>query len=603
MAALFNHSLHDNPIVIAPDVTNILNGFQNIGKALTNYSQATVSDESLEKFAGISVTLMNAPNDAWLDEPEFVKTGVILHTMEQIVTSSLRSFNETDFVLTNPSMTICRLRASGQIKFPKTGTQINSSMVGAHIYLPDIPTDVKYSVIIYHQLAQKVHLRNKEGLNISDKKMTSPIVSVSLPHVKISKPIELTFSHPGNFSRPTCAFLNTSLNGGQLGIWSTTGCVVNKLSNTTHTTCSCDHLTNFGLLMSPFVPGEEIFALDIISISGCSISILSLVLNLIVYSLVWRQVKDERSVLHVNLSACLLIGYIIFIAGFDRTNDVMCTVVAACLHFFFLSAVFIMLAEGINIVRMVVFVFTRTTKSFLRYLLLISYGIPVIIVGISLGVTKTEGYGRQDSCWLSVKDGLFWAFAGPVIFVNSINGVIIVVVVVTMQRSQMIRAQSIQLKIKSALHSIGVLSPILGITWLIGVFSVNEQTIVLQYIFAIINASQGLLIFLLHCVFQCQVRDALKLWIRKRFPGEVRLTNQKGLTQNNDKTESTNYSTSQNMFDVSETKVVEPHPDAEQHANMHKYENCAHLQSEKMCVQKSQENLTTEVALVENTKL
>ncbi|XP_059174380.1 mucin-17-like [Physella acuta] len=528
MAALYDLSLQNNSKISAPEIASIIGDFEIIGKTLAS-SNADVSNETLEMFAEVSSRLTSADSEAWKDEPGLVKTATFLHSMEQIVKSSLRSFNGTSSVIEKyPSLVICRFRGRGNITFP--WTNVNSSLVAeseVQIYLPlgDREDDKNqlYSVIIYNQLAQKINLnpqvQNKfEQGHLLGKSITSPIISVSILHTPTQRPIELTFSHKKNFSRPSCGFLKTE---NQLGLWSTSGCVV-KSENMTHVVCFCQHLTNFGLLLSLRGYNEEIFALSLISMIGCSLSMLGLALTLIVFSLVWRQVKDDRTVLHVNLSVCLFIGYTLFLTGMDKTDhEVGCTIVAVCLHYFFLSAIFLMLAEGLNIVRLIIIVFTSSSKSFVRYLLLISYGIPMVIVAISLAITKAQGYGGRSSCWLSVETGLIWSFGAPVLLVILVNGVILVVAIRKIQNSQIIRNLSTQQRIKSILRAFGVLTPLLGLTWLFGIFSINSQTIAFQYIFALLNSTQGIFIFVFHCLLQKKTRDALKLWWKRQFPGEL----------------------------------------------------------------------------------
>lgn len=44
-----------------------------------------------------------------------------------------------------------------------------------------------------------------------------------------------------------------------------------------------------------------------------------------------------------------------------------------------------------------------------------------------------------------------------------------------------------------------VLIVLLGLTWGFGLFYVNEQSVVMAYIFTVLNSLQGLLIFIFHC--------------------------------------------------------------------------------------------------------
>ncbi|KAH3727832.1 hypothetical protein DPMN_053777 [Dreissena polymorpha] len=43
---------------------------------------------------------------------------------------------------------------------------------------------------------------------------------------------------------------------------------------------------------------------------------------------------------------------------------------------------------------------------------------------------------------------------------------------------------------RTGVRSVCILLPVLGLTWLIGIFSVNRDTLVFQYLFAISNSLQ-----------------------------------------------------------------------------------------------------------------
>ncbi|CAC5379423.1 unnamed protein product [Mytilus coruscus] len=117
--------------------------------------------------------------------------------------------------------------------------------------------------------------------------------------------------------------------------------------------------------------------------------------------------------------------------------SVVCTAIAVALHYLFLLDFALMLAEGIQVAIMVVIIFR--TKSILQWLLPLCYIIPAVIVSISAGVTKLQGYGNSQ-------------LAG--------------------------------------IKSICVIFPLFGITWILGAFSVNEDLVVFQYLFAVCNSLQ-----------------------------------------------------------------------------------------------------------------
>lgn len=124
--------------------------------------------------------------------------------------------------------------------------------------------------------------------NVS-KVLNSKVISASLGkgrHIQLKEPVKLTFKHlkTENVSNPACVFWDYTTNA-----WSEEGCHVEKTtSNTTHTTCYCDHLTNFAILMdvhAVYLPIEHEIALQIITYVGCIISIVCLVLAIITFQL------------------------------------------------------------------------------------------------------------------------------------------------------------------------------------------------------------------------------------------------------------------------------------------------------------------------------
>ncbi|XP_053397662.1 adhesion G-protein coupled receptor F1-like isoform X2 [Mercenaria mercenaria] len=71
-------------------------------------------------------------------------------------------------------------------------------------------------------------------------------------------------------------------------------------------------------------------------------------------------------------------------------------------------------------------------------------------------------------------------------------------------------------KIKTSFRSLCVLVPVLGLSWILGIFYMNDSFYFVQYIFAILNGLQGFFIFLFHCLLNPQVKKALMLRQRRR---------------------------------------------------------------------------------------
>ncbi|XP_052224067.1 adhesion G-protein coupled receptor D1-like [Dreissena polymorpha] len=147
-----------------------------------------------------------------------------------------------------------------------------------------------------------------------------------------------------------------------------------------------------------------------------------------------------------------------------------------------------MLAESIGILSDVILVFAQNSP--LRQLLVFAWGVPVIIVGSTLSITKTDGYGDDHYCWLSLSRGLRWAFVGPALFVILFNGIVLIILFKKMFALKAMVDKPIKDKIKTTLWSLCVLVPLMGVSWILGIFYVNESASFMQYVFAVCNGLQ-----------------------------------------------------------------------------------------------------------------
>ncbi|KAH3726982.1 hypothetical protein DPMN_052889 [Dreissena polymorpha] len=314
-----------------------------------------------------------------------------------------------------------------------------------------------------------------------------------------------------DLAKPSCSFWEKGNSSGE-GFWSSEGCKLVEYNHQTGlVTCSCNHLTNFAVLMSPGVTVEKIHhqTLSAITVVGCCLSLAGLVTSSVIYVYCWRMVKSNRATLLLNLCAALFVAYLAFLIGIKRTQTTgACTFTAVLLHYVYLVAFFLMLAEGGVIALMVLSPLTK--RDNVPYFFAGAYGFPAIIVGVSMVATQLDGYGNDRFCWLSVESGLFWAFAGPVLAIVVTNLIILVLVLKQLFGVAAMSKKTDAEKVKTGVRSVCILLPVMGLTWVFGIFAVNKDTLVFQYLFAIFNSLQGFLIFLVQCVFDRKVRDALR---------------------------------------------------------------------------------------------
>ncbi|XP_053458783.1 adhesion G protein-coupled receptor F5 isoform X2 [Nycticebus coucang] len=357
----------------------------------------------------------------------------------------------------------------------------------------------------------------------------SLVMTTTISH-NITTPfrISMTFKNNSPSAREAkCVFWNFSL-ANHTGGWDSSGCHVEE-SNEDNITCVCDHLTSFSVLMSPDSPDPGSLLgilLDIISYIGLGFSILSLAACIVVEAVVWKSVTKNRTsymrhVCIVNIAASLLVAdtWFIVVASIQDSHYVLCRTacVAATffIHFFYLSAFFWMLTLGLMLFYRLVFILHEASKSTQKAIAFcLGYGCPLAISVITVGATQPQDiYTRKDICWLNWEDTkALLAFAVPALMIVVVNVTITVVVITKILRPSIGDKPCKQEKssLFQITKSIGVLTPLLGLTWGFGLATVFPGTsLVFHIIFALLNAFQGLFILLFGCLWDLKVQEAL----------------------------------------------------------------------------------------------
>ncbi|XP_072046576.1 uncharacterized protein [Amphiura filiformis] len=305
----------------------------------------------------------------------------------------------------------------------------------------------------------------------------------------------------------------------EAGNWSRYGCEkVDGESSAYHTSCYCNHSTSFALLMHVWphqVSKTQEISILLIAYIGCGVSLLMSVLTLwVFFHLRWYLLYSEATFVHINLIFALILVQCIFLAGVEHPeNEKTCKVVAVLLHLAYLAVFAWLLVEGVHLYLKVLRVFGAENKQLMPYLI-IGWGVPLVITGISFGAGY-DGYGSENSCWLDTNSGLIWAFAAPVLFLVLVNLMILGLIVRVIIQSSEIKEIDAHYftHVKSGVKGVLVLLPIFGITWTLGLIAVNSETIMFIYLFAIFNSLQGVFIFVVYCILNAEVRMA---WRKKK---------------------------------------------------------------------------------------
>ncbi|XP_060889802.1 adhesion G-protein coupled receptor D2 isoform X1 [Labrus mixtus] len=366
----------------------------------------------------------------------------------------------------------------------------------------------------------------EKGKRVLPGHLTSAVISASVRDtfkaqtIPVAVQYTLSSSHVVEYSQrvtPVCAFWNFSFMHNYTNSWSSDGCRVTFVGSGV-TSCLCNHTTNFAVLMnyleSKWSPEEELI-LTKLTFIGSGASLCALVVTLMLFT-VLDIPKSDRTSIHKNLFMSLICAQVILLcSGSAIHNKVACTLVAALLHLFFMAAFSWMLVEGLLLWSKVVAVNLNEDRH-MKYYYLIGWGLPVLIVTITLASASGK-YSADGHCWLSVQNGIIWGFAGPVIFIIMVNLMVLTrVVVITISTA---KRRSIMLamgtspveqayeQMRAAVKAVLVLLPILGLTWLCGVLV--PFSIVMAYIFVLLNSLQGLFIFLIYGVYNTEVRSTV----------------------------------------------------------------------------------------------
>ncbi|XP_019621177.1 PREDICTED: adhesion G-protein coupled receptor G7-like [Branchiostoma belcheri] len=341
------------------------------------------------------------------------------------------------------------------------------------------------------------------------------------PVITTFVPLQETFV-PEDMRKVKCVFWDFDADA-----WSTEGCesMGEKMGRYT---CACNHLTNFAIIfdVSGEGFGDHEKPLEVITIVGCVVSIVCLVLTLFSFIVTRRDkrrtrtghAKNQRLVL-INLCVALLATLVIFLAGINRTaSPIGCKAVAALLHYFLLAALMWMAVEAVNLYRAVVQVFDNASENFVIKTGAVAWGFPLVATLSTAGPSSLYKYRMEKACWLA-REPLIYAFlipAGLILLFNLLVFILVMYKLVREEKKQRelrgadaikVDRQWIILQIRRACS----IMALFGLTWVFGFFVIDDARTVFAYLFCISNTLQGLIIFIFHCV----MREDMTKWRKK----------------------------------------------------------------------------------------
>eukprot|EP00076_Gallus_gallus_P033286 XP_024998824.1 adhesion G protein-coupled receptor B2 isoform X6 [Gallus gallus] len=524
------------------------------------------SSEDVQRFFQVVSYMVDVENrDKWEDaqqvSPGSVHLMKVVEDFIHLVGDALKAFQSSLIVTDNLVISIQRepvSAVSSDINFPMKGRRGMKDWARSSEDKLFIPREVLS--LASAELDESSHfvigavLYRTLGLILPPPRtplaVTSKVLMVTVrPPTRPSEPLVLVeLSHIINgTSHPQCVTWDYSRTDAGLGNWDTESCQTLE-TLPAHTKCQCRRLATFAILAqlprdlamdpsrSPSVP----------LMIGCAVSCMALLTLLVIYAAFWRFIKSERSIILLNFCVSILASNVLILVGQSQMlSKGVCTMTAAFLHFFFLSSFCWVLTEAWQSYLAVIGrIRTRLVRK--RFLCL-GWGLPALVVAVSVGFTRTKGYGTASYCWLSLEGGLLYAFVGPaavIVLVNMLVGIIVFNKLMSRDgisdKSKKQRAGSkpppcgsLLLKctkcgvVSSAamtsatassamasLWSSCVVLPLLALTWMSAVLAMTDRrSILFQVLFAVFNSVQGFVIITVHGFLRREVQDVVKCQI------------------------------------------------------------------------------------------
>ncbi|XP_042238240.1 latrophilin-like protein LAT-2 [Homarus americanus] len=299
--------------------------------------------------------------------------------------------------------------------------------------------------------------------------------------------------------------------------WAPDGC---KLVNTTKglTFCRCSHLTMIAIITDFHNNVGRDPALDILGTVLTGASCVSLFIAFCIFQC-YKSVASPRTSITKQLCVALGLSHLLLLLLLDRDflklSSTVCEVAAIVLHYWVTASVCWMLAEGAHLFQTVHHVLSPT--RYMAAYWMVGYGVPVVVVMVTLLVaygsdswTDQLAYAPPGSeyCWLSTERGYIWAFIGPMVMVIVVNALSMILAVRSAAILKANKQKSLPQQVKLWIKGCFSLNCLLGTSWVFGLLYVNTGHF-FAYLFTILNASQGVMILVLHCLVNDSVRSAV----------------------------------------------------------------------------------------------
>ncbi|KAL7845324.1 hypothetical protein AOLI_G00235160 [Acnodon oligacanthus] len=486
-------------------------------------SSAQVKPKNIEKYLKMEMRCLKAFMKATTDKEKLVSYwNSVLNATEKLVSRLLMktdTYNSTNIALKTLEVQVSVVGPNASMtKTP----QLSTSNACLDIDLIRISKNNSGNAAV--ALISFTNLSAFLNTNVT---MVSTVVSVTLlntTNTQLSKPFKLTLSNQkdGKGTASCMTWKETEWVDGNCSIhW----------SNSSHTVCTCNYTATIAIISSGST--KDFSYLRLLTMVAKSVAVVFLAFTLLTFAVCRRQ-PNMQNMAQVNLCMSLMLTHILFLLrgtllSYIKANTMACPAVAGILHFLYLSAFMWMFIDAVllfisvkNLTRV------RTNQREVlgkKSLIAIGYGIPLVMVGVCAAAMPV-GYGSAK-CGLKADNGFSWSFLGPVFFIFSLNIILFIAIFIiiaytlknlngeTLQRAQTLADKKV---ITSVLLKTMAQFVILGCPWILYVRI--SQTVV-YILYEVFLSLQAILIFLIYCVLNQEVRRQYRRWMSTVCPCTV----------------------------------------------------------------------------------
>ncbi|XP_073763277.1 adhesion G protein-coupled receptor E3-like [Danio rerio] len=462
--------------------------------------------------------VVTSSSAAAADPSKLVSDGNrVLNAGEKLVSMLVKPTNTSDYVsFTLDTVEVKVFMVGPQVtldKIPRLDTA-SSSMDIDLIDIAKNNNETRSAAVAFMSYTTMENLLKADFFNTTNdtiKTMMSTVISATLPktsNTALTKPVKFTFRHIREFEPSgslSCVYWNISE-------WIVDGCSVLN-SNSSHTVCSCVHLSTFALIMQTSSSPPPSDLLELLNLVCVIVGLVFFSLALLSFALCqWSP--GVNNVARINICISLLSAHLLLLLtqqflSLIRPQQVLCVVIAGLLHFLFLSAFVWMFIEAVLLFICVKNLSQISSRKWEGpsgwFLCVIGYVVALVVVGVSV-VTDPKGYDSKQ-CWIKYDKGFIWSFLGPVCVILALNMILFINIIITLNSSlKNLNVEVSQMKQTKIMvfKTLGQFV-VLGCPWILGFFT--NVNMVIYILFLVLNSQQGTFIFLIYCVLNNEIRQ------------------------------------------------------------------------------------------------